>query len=327
MTTSLRYLLTGGAGFIGSHLADRLLAAGHSVSVIDDLSTGRLENLAHLRDHPRLSFARASIQNETVLDRLSSQADVIVHLAAAVGVQLVVDDPVYTIQANVHGTEDVLKAALRYGCRTLIASTSEVYGKSTELPFEEEADLVLGASSKQRWSYAASKLVDEFLGLAYQRQHGLSVTVFRLFNTVGPRQVGRYGMVIPRLIRQALRGERLTVYGDGTQQRCFCDARDAVRAIEALSQRDDAAGRVYNIGTQHEVSIRALAELIKELCASRSEIALIPYEEAYGPGFEDMPRRVPATERIEALCAWSPELSLEQTLRDTIEYERAALEA
>lgn len=311
MTT---YLITGGAGFIGSHLAEALLTDGHRVRVIDNLSTGSLENIAHLRAHPQFAFARACITNTTVLDRLASEADVIVHLAAAVGVQLIVERPVHTIETNVMGTEAVLKAALRYGCHTLIASTSEVYGKGCKLPFSEDDDVILGATSRSRWAYAASKMVDEFLGLAYQREFGLPVVVVRLFNTVGPRQTGRYGMVIPRFVGQALRGEPLTVYGDGTQSRCFCDVRDVVAALIGLTQHPDAAGRVYNVGSTEEITIRALAERIIMLTGSASSIRSVPYSEAYAPGFEDMQRRVPDISRIQALLGWRPRYTLDEIL-------------
>jgi len=307
-------LITGGAGFIGSHLADALLAQGHRVLAIDDLSTGRLDNIRHLLDNPDFHFARASITDGIVFDRLASQADIIVHLAAAVGVKLVVERTVHTIKTNVMGTEAVLQVALRYGCRVLIASTSEVYGKSKKFPFSEEDDVLLGTTSKSRWAYAASKMVDEFLSLAYQREYDLPVVPFRLFNTVGPRQTGRYGMVIPRFVGQALRGEPITVYGDGTQSRCFCDVSDAVEAIIGLAQHPEAPGQVYNIGGSEEVTIRELAERVKVVSESGSEIVHIPYTEAYARGFEDMRRRVPDTSRIQALLGWRPQLSLDQIL-------------
>ena len=307
-------MITGGAGFIGSHLADALLAQGHRVLAIDDLSTGRLDNIRHLLDNPDFHFARASITDGIVFDRLASQADIIVHLAAAVGVKLVVERTVHTIKTNVMGTEAVLQVALRYGCRVLIASTSEVYGKSKKFPFSEEDDVLLGTTSKSRWAYAASKMVDEFLSLAYQREYDLPVVPFRLFNTVGPRQTGRYGMVIPRFVGQALRGEPITVYGDGTQSRCFCDVSDAVEAIIGLAQHPEAPGQVYNIGGSEEVTIRELAERVKVVSESGSEIVHIPYTEAYARGFEDMRRRVPDTSRIQALLGWRPQLSLDQIL-------------
>lgn len=322
MAESLTYLITGGAGFIGSHLTDALLAAGQRVLVIDDLSTGRYANVAHHAGNPRFHFARASIRDEIVLDRLASQADVIVHLAAAVGVKLIVQQPVHTIETNVMGTEAVLKAALRYRCRVLIASTSEVYGKGSRIPFSEDDDVLLGPSSKSRWSYAASKMVDEFLALAYRDEYGLEVVPVRLFNTVGPRQTGRYGMVIPRFVGQALTGEPITVYGDGQQSRCFCAVSDVVAALIGLSTEPAAPGRVYNVGSEEETTIMALAELVRELTGSRSPIVTIPYAEAYAPGFEDMQRRVPDTSRVRALLGWQPRLSLQETLQSVIAYEQ-----
>ena len=307
-------LITGGAGFIGSHLSDAMLAQGHQVLVIDNLSTGRLENIEHLLDNPNFHFACANITNEIVLDRLASQADIIVHLAAAVGVKLIVEHPVHTIETNVMGTEIVLKVGLRYGCRVLVASTSEVYGKGMRIPFSEEDDVLLGATSKSRWAYAASKMVDEFLGLAYQQEYGLPVVLLRFFNTVGPRQSGRYGMVIPRFVGQALKGDPLTVYGDGTQSRCFCDVSDVVRAIMGLAKHPDATGRVYNIGATEEVSIRDLAERVIQATGSDSEIVYIPYKAVYPQGFEDMQRRVPDMSRTYDLLQWQPELSLNQIL-------------
>lgn len=316
------YLITGGAGFIGSHLTDALLAAGHEVLVIDDLSTGRYANIARHAGNPRFHFARASILDGIVLDRLASQADVIVHLAAAVGVQLIVQQPVHTIETNVMGTEAVLKAALRYGCRVLVASTSEVYGKGSRIPFAEDDDVLLGPSSRSRWSYAASKMVDEFLALAYQDEYGLEVVPVRLFNTVGPRQTGRYGMVIPRFVGQALAGEPITVYGDGQQSRCFCAVGDVVAALVGLSAHPEAPGRVYNVGSDEETTIMALAERVRALTGSVSPIVTVPYAEAYAPGFEDMQRRVPDTARVRALLGWQPRLSLEETLQSVIAYER-----
>ena len=318
-------LITGGAGFIGSHLVDALLENGRRVLVIDDLSTGSVDNIASQMQNPNFHFARAGITDKIILDRLASQAGVIVHLAAAVGVQLIVERPVHTIETNVMGTEAVLQAALRYGCRVLLASTSEVYGKGSKLPFGEEDDVLLGASSKSRWAYAASKMVDEFLGLAYLREYGLEVVPFRLFNTVGPRQTGRYGMVVPRFVRQALTGEPLTVYGDGTQTRCFCDVRDVVRALVDLARHPDAPGRVYNIGSVEEVSIRALAERVKSLIHSDSPIINVPYAEAYAPGFEDMRRRLPDTSRLNALIGWQPHHNLDEILQTVVAYERRAM--
>lgn len=307
-------LITGGAGFIGSHLTDTLLEQGHRVLAIDNLSTGRLDNIRHLLDNPKYHFAHANVMNEIVLDRLASQSDIIVHLAAAVGVKLIVERPVHTIETNVMGTEAVLKVGRRYGCRVLIASTSEVYGKGHRIPFSEEDDVLLGATSKSRWAYAASKMVDEFLGLAYQQEYGLPVVLFRLFNTVGPRQTGRYGMVVPRFVSQALSGEPITVFGNGNQRRCFSDVSDAVRAIAGLAEHPDAPGRVYNIGGTEEVSIQELARRVKVVTGSSSEIIHIPYSEAYPQGFEDMNRRVPDASRIQTLLGWQPQISLDQIL-------------
>lgn len=318
----VNYLVTGGAGFVGSHLVELLLSQGHTVNVIDDLSTGRLENLSSVMKTQGFHFVRDTITHEMVLDRLASQADVIIHLAAAVGVQRIVEHPVHTIETNVMGTEYVLKAALRYNTRVLIASTSEVYGKGSRVPFAEDDDVLLGPTNKSRWSYAASKMVDEFLALAYAREFGLDVVVFRLFNTVGPRQSGQYGMVVPRFVRQALLGNPLTVFGGGAQSRCFCDARDVVRAIAGLSLDRSASGKVFNIGAKEEISIRELAERIKTLTGSPSEIREMSYDEAYAPGFEDMQRRVPDTSRIEALLNWRPRRNLEAILKSVIEYEQ-----
>jgi len=314
MSSPKSYLITGGAGFIGSHLAEHLLADGHQVVVIDDLSTGRVANIAACQQHPKFHFARAKIEDEVVLDRLTSEADTVVHLAAAVGVKLIVDRPVQTIETNIGGTERVLQAALRYGCRVLIASTSEVYGKGSKIPFAEEDDIVLGPTSRSRWAYAASKMVDEFLGLAYHREYGLPVVIVRLFNTVGPRQTGRYGMVIPRFAEQAIRGVPITVYGDGTQSRCFCDVADVVRALARLANHPDTSGKVFNVGGVESVSIRGVAERLRDVAGSTSEIVHIPYEEAYGPGFEDMARRVPDSRRINDLIGWQPEVGLEEIL-------------
>ena len=319
---SSTYLITGGAGFIGSHLADALLADGHTVRVIDDFSTGRIENIRHLMDSPRFTLVRASVTDPGALDELMEGTDVVVHLAAAVGVRLILERPVHTIRNNVAGTEAVLEAALGHGCRVLIASTSEVYGKGTKFPFGEEDDVLLGPTSKNRWGYAASKMVDEFMGLAYHQEYGLPVVVFRLFNTVGPRQTGYYGMVIPRFVELALRQEPITVYGDGTQTRTFCDVSDTVRALTGLATHPDAPGSVYNVGGTSEVSMRELAERIKDKTGSGSEITYVPYERAYGfgpegthaAGYEDMQRRLPDTRRVEALLGWRPERGLDDIL-------------
>lgn len=322
----MHVLITGGAGFIGSHLAEALMARGDSVAVLDDLSTGNFRHIAHLNSHPSFSFAIETVHNALVLDRLASQADAIVHLAAAVGVQLVVEKPTETIETNVLGTDAVLKTARRYRCRTLIASTSEVYGKSAEIPFNEEGDLLLGPSSRSRWGYAASKLLDEFLGLAAYREYGLPVTITRFFNTVGPRQTGRYGMVIPRFVQQAVTGEAITVYGDGKQSRCFCHVADVVQALLALLDRPEStAGQVYNIGSNRETTINDLARLVIERTDSPSTIEYVPYSEAYAPGFEDMRRRVPDIRKIHNAIGWAPTHSLEEILDSVIEYERKRL--
>ncbi len=320
------WLVTGAAGFIGSHLVDALLLKGARVLGLDNLSTGRLENVAHQLAHPRFQFVRASLSDAIVLDRLTSEADVVVHLAAAVGVELIIERPAHTIETNVMGTEAVLQAALRYGTRVLIASTSEVYGKGSKIPFSEDDDVLLGPTSKNRWGYAASKMVDEFLGLAYYSEYGLPVVPFRLFNTTGPRQSGRYGMVVPRFVGQALRGDAITIYGDGSQRRCCCDVSDAVRAIVGLAEHGEAPGRVFNVGGPEEVTIRDLAERVKALTNSHSEIVSIPYAEAYAAGFEDMQRRVPDTHRIHHLLGWRPERTLDDMIirvRDHVRLERA----
>lgn len=322
----MHVLITGGAGFIGSHLARHLLERGDTVSVLDNLSTGSFANIEPFVRHPRFEFAIDTLDNPLVLDRLASQADAIVHLAAAVGVQLVVERPTETIETNVLGTHAVLRAAQRYRCRTLIASTSEVYGKGVKLPFSEEDDLLLGPSSRSRWSYAASKLLDEFLGLAAYREHGLPVTVIRFFNTVGPGQTGRYGMVVPRFVRQALRGEPITVYGDGEQSRCFCHVLDTVRALAALlDQPEQTAGEIYNVGSREEITINYLAQQVIERSDSSSAIRYVPYSEAYAPGFEDMRRRVPDTSKVERAIGWQATRDLNEILDDVIRYERERL--
>jgi UDP-glucose 4-epimerase len=324
-STAATWLVTGAAGFIGSHLVDALLARGNCVLGLDNLSTGLLQNIAHHLEHPQFHFARAGLTDEIVLDRLASNADVIVHLAAAVGVELIVAQPTRTIETNVMGTEAVLRAALRYRCRVLLASTSEVYGKGSKIPFSEEDDVLIGPTSKSRWGYAASKMVDEFLGLAYHQEHGLPVVPFRLFNTAGPRQSGRYGMVIPRFVGQALRGNPITVFGDGSQRRCFCDVADAVRAIIGLGEHPGAPGRIFNIGSDEEVTILQLAGRVKTVTNSASEIVHVPYTDAYPPGFEDMERRVPDTRRIYELCGWRPEISLDAILARVHDHMRVTV--
>lgn len=317
-----RVLITGGAGFIGSHLAEALLDRGDAVTVIDNLSTGRFENIAHLVGRPGFRFAIEDITKEVVLDRLASECDVVFHLAAAVGVQLIVEDPVHTIETNVMGTEAVLKAALRYRAKVLLASTSEVYGKGAHVPFHEDDDVVLGPTNRSRWAYAASKMVDEFLCLAYYRQKGLPVVIFRLFNTVGPRQTGRYGMVVPRFVSQALDGQPLTVYGDGRQTRCFLHVADAVSALLALLDCPAAIGQVINVGSVEEVTVLELARMVlRNVGLPENRFTFVSYDDAYAEGFEDMARRVPDISRIAELTGWQPRRSLDTIVRDVIAYE------
>ena len=321
----MRVLLTGGAGFVGSHLADALVAQGHSVTVLDDLSTGSLDNLAQLGSNSALRVSIDSVMNEAVVADLVAEADLVFHLAAAVGVKLIVEAPVRTIETNVQGTEIVLRQAARHNKLTVIFSTSEVYGKSTAVPFNEDADLVMGPTPKHRWAYACSKAIDEFLALAYHKEKGLPVIIVRLFNTVGPRQTGRYGMVIPNFVRQALVGEPITVHGDGTQTRSFTYVGDVVRGLIALMNEPAAVGQVVNIGNTEEISILELAQRVKAATDSRSEIVLIPYDQAYEAGFEDMPRRVPDLTRIGRLVGYAPTLDLEAILARVIEDQRARL--
>ena len=321
----MRALITGGCGFIGSHLAEALLARGDEVTVVDDLSTGRFENVAHLAGRPAFRFAIETISNETVMDRLVSECDVIYHLAAAVGVDLIVQDPVRVIETNIKGCETVLRIAARYRKKVLLASSSEVYGKSEAIPFGEEDDGVLGATSRSRWSYACSKAMDEFLALAYGRQLALPVVIMRFFNTVGPRQSGRYGMVVPRFVRQALLGEPITVYGDGRQSRCFTDVSDTVRAVMGLSDAPDAVGRVFNVGNTEEVTIADLAQRTLAHTGSDSQVVYVPYDQAYETGFEDMRRRVPDIRRINGLIGWQPQVNLDGILERVIGYTRATL--
>src|SRR6186713_1471039 len=307
----MKALLTGGAGFVGSHLAEALLLSGHQVMVIDDLSTGSMDNIVHLKDQPGFEYVIDSVMNESLAAELIDRADVVFHLAAAVGVKLIVEAPVRTIETNVHGTEIVLKHAAKKGKLTLIFSTSEVYGKSVAVPFSEDADLVMGPTTKHRWAYACSKAIDEFLALAYHKERKLPVVVFRLFNTVGPRQTGRYGMVIPNFVRQAISGQPITVYGDGLQRRCFTDVSDVVWALLRLAVSEEAVGQVINIGNDsREVSIMDLAKLVKQKTKSPSEIVLVPYSQAYEEGFEDMPRRVPDLTKIKKLIGYEPKVDL-----------------
>ncbi|MCL4248532.1 MAG: GDP-mannose 4,6-dehydratase [Anaerolineae bacterium] len=315
-------LITGGAGFIGSHLAEALLNAGQRVTVIDNLTTGRFENIAQLTQNPDFRFAIEDIRNLTVMDRLVSECDVIYHLAAAVGVQRIINSPTETIETNIGGTEIVLQTARRYRKKTIIASTSEVYGKGVRFPFHEDDDTVLGPTIRSRWSYAASKMVDEFLALAYHKEMNLPVVIVRLFNTVGPRQSGQYGMVLPRFVRWAIADEAIQIYGDGEQQRCFCNVHDVIRAIIALADVPSAEGEVFNIGSTEEVTIRALAQRVRERTNSRSELHHIPYDQAYETGFEDFRRRVPSLDKIYAAIGWKPALSLDETIDQIIAYER-----
>jgi UDP-glucose 4-epimerase len=323
----MKALLTGGAGFVGSHLADALLAQGHQVTVIDDLSTGSIQNIAHLKHQPGFDYVIDTVMNERLTAELIDHADVVFHLAAAVGVKLIVEAPVRTIETNVHGTEIVLKHGAKKGKLTVIFSTSEVYGKSIDVPFHEDADLVMGPTPKHRWAYACSKAIDEFLALAYHRERGLPVIVARLFNTVGPRQTGRYGMVIPNFVRQALTNAPITVHGDGTQTRSFTYVGDVVSGLVALAGEPRAVGQVFNIGNPEEISILDLARRVKAATASTSEIRLIPYDEAYEAGFEDMPRRVPDISRISKLVGFAPTLDLDEILARVIDEQRALLTA
>ncbi|TET31821.1 MAG: NAD-dependent epimerase/dehydratase family protein [Planctomycetota bacterium] len=318
----MKHLITGGAGFIGSHLAEALLDKGETVFVIDDLSTGSIVNIDHLRDRDNFHYAIDTILNEQLLSEYVDRADVVHHLAAAVGVRLIVEDPVRTIETNIAGTDLVLRAAAKKKRRTLIASTSEVYGKSSDLPFVEDGDMVLGATTRARWSYAASKAIDEFLALAYHAQFGLPVTVLRFFNTVGPRQTGRYGMVIPRFVGQALGGEPITVYGDGKQSRCFCDVSDVIRAVMELVDRPESHGQVYNIGSTEEITIVELAEKVRKLFGPDSEIEFVSFEEAYGPNFEDLKRRVPDTNKLHELIGWEPKVKIDEILNSVVAYIR-----
>jgi UDP-glucose 4-epimerase len=315
-------LITGGAGFVGSHLAERLLADGHEVMVLDNLSTGSIDNIAHLKNTTGFSYVIDSVTNEPLLAEMIDRSDVVFHLAAAVGVKLIVEQPVHTIETNVHGTEVVLKHANKKKKLVVIASTSEVYGKSNAVPFSEESDLVMGPTPKHRWAYACSKAIDEFLALAYWKERKLPVIIVRFFNTVGPRQTGQYGMVIPNFVRQALAGEPITVFGDGTQSRAFTHVSDVVDALIKLVEEPRAIGQVINIGTTQEITISALAERIRELTRSSSSIKIIPYDEAYESGFEDMPRRLPDLTKVNRLIGYEPRHSLDDILSQVIDYFR-----
>lgn len=317
----MRVLITGGAGFIGSHLADAYLQRECDVYVIDDLSTGKIENIQHLKGNKRFHYTIESVHNQPVTAELVDQCDVIFHLAAAVGVKLIVESPVRTIETNVRGTEVILSLANKKKKKVLIASTSEVYGLSSDVPFREDGNLVMGATTKGRWSYACSKAIDEFLALAYWREKKLPTIVVRLFNTVGPRQTGQYGMVIPTFVKQALAGRPITVYGDGKQSRCFGYVGDIVGALIGLMEKDDAVGQVFNIGSNQEITILDLARRVKELTQSSSEIVFVPYDEAYEEGFEDMPRRVPDISKVGDLVGFRPQMNLDGILKSVIDYQ------
>lgn len=321
----MNILVTGGAGFIGAHLSELLLEQGHFVYVIDDLSTGSFENIQPLISNPRFMYRIDTVMNVALTAELVDLCDCVIHLAAAVGVKLIVESPTRTIETNIKGTEVVLSLAAKKGKTVFIASTSEVYGKRTNVPFREDDDLILGPTNRGRWAYACSKAIDEFLALAYFREKKLPTIVARLFNTVGPRQTGRYGMVIPNFVRQALKGEDITVYGDGSQTRCFSHVHDVIDAISRLVQEEKAVGQVFNIGTAEEVSVKQLAERVKELARSPSKITYIPYEKAYEDGFEDMQRRVPDTSKLDKLIGFKPRHNLDQILTSVIDYERARL--
>lgn len=318
----MKYLLTGGAGFIGSHLSEALVKNGGQVSIIDDLSTGGIENIQHLKGQKGFQYVLDTVMNKQVMAELVDEADVIFHLAAAVGVRLIVESPVRTIETNIKGTEIVLELAAKKKKTVVIFSTSEVYGKSNGAKFSEMGDLVLGPTFKGRWSYAASKIIDEFLALAYYKERKLPVIIIRLFNTVGPRQTGRYGMVVPRFVQQALQGEPITVYGDGKQTRTFTHVKDAIGAILKLAEHPGAIGEIFNIGGNEETSIQNLAYLVKEVLESSSPIIQIPYEEAYEEGFEDMRKRVPDISKIDNLIGYEPKCDLKDIIRDVAEYRR-----
>jgi len=320
----VRYLITGGAGFIGSHLADALVARGDSVVLLDDLSTGRAINIRHLlegRNADRVEFQEGSVLQYRVVEELVSRVDVVAHLAASVGVQLIVKKPLETLLNNVRGTEILLDAADKHGTKVLVTSTSEIYGKNASGPLSEDSDRILGTPFKARWAYSTSKAVDEIFAYEYWRQRHLPTIVVRLFNCAGPRQTGTYGMVIPRFVRQALSGEDLTVYGDGEQTRCFCHVHDTVRALVQLLDSPAAIGDVFNVGSQREISIRALADLVIQLAGSGSGVRFIPYGEAYEPGFEDMERRLPDISKIARAIGWRPTLSLEDIVQGVIDHE------
>ena len=322
-----RILITGGAGFIGSHLAERLLKEGNAVTVLDDVSTGRLQNIRHLLDNPSFQLVRDSVENQWTVNTLVASCDAIYHLASAVGVQLIVDEPVRTIRTTIHGTEVVLEAANRFRRPVLITSSSEVYGKGARVPFDEDDDVVMGATKSSRWCYAYGKGIDEFLGLAYHRQFGLPVVIVRLFNTVGPRQVGMYGMVLPRFVTAALRAQTIQVYGDGNQSRCFCHVSDVVDAIVRLMNSQKAMGQVFNVGSDEEITINELAQRVIRLSGSTSKMEHISYEQAYGQSFDDMARRVPKLDRIRSVISFAPKLKLDQIIRSVIDDKKPEIES
>lgn len=318
----MKVLITGGAGFIGSHLTGRLLAEGNRVAIIDNLSTGSLVNIADFKTNPDFAFIEGDIRNLQLIEPLVAQCDVIYHLAAAVGVRLIAEDPVHTIETNIGGTEIVLNAANKFGKKILIASSSEVYGKSVTVPFCEEDDIVLGSTSVSRWSYACSKAIDEFLGLAFYQQFGLGVIICRFFNTIGPRQTGQYGMVVPRFVQKALCNEPLEIYGTGQQTRCFSYVGDLIDAITKLINSDKAMGKVYNIGSNEEISINELADKVIAMTGSQSKKQYVSYEQAYGRPIEDMMRRVPSVERVNKAIGWEPKTSLDEILAEIIKSEK-----
>lgn len=315
----MKIFITGGAGFIGSHLSERCIADGHEVWALDDLSTGAIANLDPILEHPKFHHRVGSVTDEELVSELVDRADVVFHLAAAVGVKLIVERPTHTIETNVRGSEVVLKAAAKKGKRVFIASTSEVYGKGVKLPFAEDDDLLFGATTKSRWAYACSKAIDEWLALAYYRERGLPVVITRFFNTVGPRQTGRYGMVIPTFVRQGLAGEDITVYGTGEQRRCFGYVGEIIECLMRLAETPDAVGKVFNVGNDREISINALAELIRDKTGGRSKIVHMNYEDAYPEGFEDMERRIPSLEKIEAAIGYRPTMPVEEIIDRVIE--------
>lgn len=321
----MRFLITGGAGFIGSHMSERLLARGDEVHIIDDLSTGSIENIQHLKSNPKFFYHLDTVTNQRLTAELVDLCDIVMHLAAAVGVKLIVESPVRTIETNIRGTEVVLALAEKKRKRVLITSTSEVYGKRDRIPFNEDDDLVMGATNKGRWAYACSKAIDEFLAIAYWKEKKVPTVIARLFNTVGPRQTGRYGMVIPNFVRQALTGQPVTVYGDGSQSRCFTHVSDAIGALIAIAEHPDATGEVYNIGSHNEATILELAERIKKMTGSNSPIELVAYDKAYEEGFEDMMRRVPDLTKIGKLIGYKPSFNLDEILQSVIDFEKGRL--